>query len=168
MGNHNITSTIVSIYLCFFMITGCFAIEGKLIRTYQSEYSATVQASEDTLKYLEIPIRSKVSDKLKTTLIARRNDGTLVTVEIIRVDPNRTEVSVKTSAGIWDERVTKQIHEFIKERLDQSARGIQSTRDIQVAKDFQPLKDEPTEKNLDPSFAPLNLRKISAETDVQA
>lgn len=121
---------ILTIYLCFFMITGCVTIQdniqGNLTKSYESEYHNTVKASSDTLKNLEIPITEKLSDGLKTVIHAKRFDGTPVTVEIERVKQNLTEVSVRTGKGfVLDKRVSTQIHEFIGESLmQQTKQGI--------------------------------------------
>jgi hypothetical protein len=113
---------ILLIYLCISLIAGCAAIEGKTIMTYHSGYQTTVQASADALKNMEIPVLEEVSDELKTEFLARRPDGTPVIVKVTRVDPNFTQVSVSTGAGIGrylDKRVSDQIHGFIRGRLSQ-------------------------------------------------
>ena len=119
-GYQNIKSAILIIYLCFFTITGCAVIQGRFIKTYESEYHDTVQASSDTLKNLKIPVTEEMSDELKTVINAQRFDGTPVTIEVVRIDRNLTEVSVSTGAGVVpDKRVSTQIHEFIGENLIQ-------------------------------------------------
>ena len=120
MGYKPIKSIILMIFLCFSIITGCAAIQGNLKKTYESEYHDTVQASSDTLKNLKIPVTEKQSDELKTVMNAKRFDGTPVTIEVVRIEHNLTEVSVKTGEGVvLDNRVSKQIHEFINENLKQ-------------------------------------------------
>ena len=115
--------TISIIYLCFFIIIGCAAMQGKLIKTYESEYHDTVQASSDTLKKLRIPVTESMSDELKTVIHAQRFDGSPVTIEVIRIDRNLTEVSVRTGKGIAkNDRVSTQIHDFINESLEQQAK----------------------------------------------
>ena len=119
-------SIILTIYLCLFMITGCAAIQGNLTKSYESEYHNTVKASSDTLKKLEIPVTQELSDGLKTVLNAKRFDGTPVTIEVVRVNQNLTEVLVRTGKGfVLDKRVSTQIHEFIGENLArQTKQGI--------------------------------------------
>lgn len=119
-------SIILKIYLCFFMITGCVAIQGNLTKSYESEYYNTVKASSDTLKKLEIPVTEELSDGLKTVINAKRFDGTPVTIEVVRVNQNLTEVLVRTGKGlVLDKRVSTQIHEFIGENLTlQTKQGI--------------------------------------------
>lgn len=113
---------ILIIWLCFSMIIGCAAIQGKTIKSYESEYHDTVRASSDTLKNLKIPVTEKNSDELKTVMNARRFDGTPVTIEVVRINRNLTEVSVRTGEGVkLDNRVSKQIHEFIGENLNRQA-----------------------------------------------
>lgn len=125
-GYINMKSIILTIYLCLFMITGCAAIQGNLTKSYESEYHNTVKASSDTLKNLEIPVTEKLSDGLKTVLNAKRFDGTPVTIEVVRVNQNLTEVLVRTGKGlVLDKRVSTQIHEFIGENLTlQTKQGI--------------------------------------------
>ena len=125
-GYINMKSIILTVYLCLLMITGCAAIQGNLTKSYESEYHNTVKASSDTLKKLEIPVTEKLSDGLKTVLNAKRFDGTPLTIEVVRVNQNLTEVLVRTGKGfVLDKRVSTQIHEFIGENLTlQAKQGI--------------------------------------------
>ena len=159
-GYQNIKSAILIIYLCFFSFTGCAVIQGKFIKTYESEYHDTVQASSDTLKNLKIPVTEKMSDELKTVIIAQRFDGTPVTIEVVRIDRNLTEVSVRTGAGVVpDKRVSTQIHEFISDNLTQQSKddteppGNIDEEGIQAAFD-EATKQGITEENLEDYSAP--------------
>jgi len=112
------------IYLWIFIIAGCAAIEAKTI-TYHSEYQAAVQASADALKNIKIPILEEVSDELKTEFLARRPDGTPVTIKVTRVDLNFTQVSVSTGTGVMrylDRQISDQIQGFIRGRLSQNTK----------------------------------------------
>jgi outer membrane protein OmpA-like peptidoglycan-associated protein len=156
----NVKSVILIIYLCFFTLTGCAVIQGKLIKTYESDYHSAVQASSDTLKNLKIPVTEKLSDELKTVINAQRFDGTPVTIEVVRIDRNLTEVSVKTGAkGVWDKRVPTQIHEFISDNLTQQSKddtkqtGNIEEEGIQAAFD-EATKQGITEEDLDDYSAP--------------
>ena len=98
-------------------------MQGKMTKSYESEYHDAVRASSDTLKNLKIPVTEKKSDELKTVMNARRFDGTPVTIEVVRIDRNLTEVSVRTGEGVkLDNRVSNQIHEFIAENLVRPAK----------------------------------------------
>jgi outer membrane protein OmpA-like peptidoglycan-associated protein len=125
-NNRIMKSIILIICLCLVIITGCAAIQGNLTKTYESEYHNTVQASSDTLKNLKIPVTEKMSDELKTVMNAKRFDGTPVSIEVVRINRNLTEVSVRTGKGVvLDKRVSTQIHEFINENLiQQTKQGI--------------------------------------------
>ena len=115
--------TISIIYLFFISIIGCSVMQGRLIKTYESEYHDTVQASSDTFKKLRITETESRSDELKTVINAERFDGSAVTIEVVRIERNLTEVSVITGKGLGgDNRVSTQIHEFINERLEQHAK----------------------------------------------
>jgi outer membrane protein OmpA-like peptidoglycan-associated protein len=117
------------------MITGCATIQdnlqGSLTKSYESEYHNTVKASSDTLEYLKIPVTEKLSDGLKTVIKAQRFDGTPVTIEVLRVNQNLTEVLVRTGKGlVLDKRVSTQIHEFISERLAQQTEQAPAEKDL--------------------------------------
>ena len=124
--------SIFPVLLCLLTMTGCAAviigigagvgafgyINGKLIRTYESEYHAAINASKETLEDLKIPVIEAVGDELNTVIQAERPDGTPVTIEVERLERNLTEISVRTGAvGVWDKKVSMQIHELIDERL---------------------------------------------------
>ncbi len=99
---------------------GCAQMQGRAVETYHSDYGATVQASSEALQNLEIPILKEVSDELKTEILARRPNGTPVTVKVTRIDQNFTQVSVATGAGVdrfLDKEVSNQIHGFIRRKL---------------------------------------------------
>jgi hypothetical protein len=116
--------SILLISLCIPIIAGCAGIEAKTT-TYNSDYQTTVQASADALKNIKIPILEEVGDELKTKFLARRADGTPVTVEVTRVDLNFTQVSVITGSGILgvlDTQISDQIQGFIRRRLSRSIR----------------------------------------------
>ena len=104
---------------------GCAEIQGKSIETYHSEYRTAVQASADALEYLEIPIFEEESDELRTEFLARRADGTPVSVKVTRVDQNFTRVSVRTGVGVdryLNRQVSTQIHGFIRGKLGKTAK----------------------------------------------
>ena len=135
MGSINMKSNILIVCLCFFAITGCVAIQdniqGNLTKSYESEYHRTVKASSDTLKDLKIPVTEELSDGLKTVINAKRFDGTPVTIEVVRVKQNLTEVLVKTGKGfVLDKRVSTQIHEFIGESLKKQTEQGTTEKDL--------------------------------------
>ena len=106
---------------------GCAELQGKSVKTYQLQYNAAVQASTDALEDLEINILNEEADELRTEILARRGDGTPVTVEVKRVDRNFTRVAVGTGAGVaryLDKDVSDQIHEFIRKQLVKPSKGI--------------------------------------------
>jgi outer membrane protein OmpA-like peptidoglycan-associated protein len=135
MGHINMKSNILIVCLCFFAITGCVAIQdniqGNLTKSYESEYHRTVKASSDTLKHLKIPVTEELSDGLKTVINAKRFDGTPVTIEVVRVKQNLTEVLVRTGKGfVLDKRVSTQIHEFIGESLKKQTEQRTTEKDL--------------------------------------
>ena len=121
-------SVFFSFCLSVLLLTGgCAELQGKLVKTYQSQYNQAVQASTDALEDLEISILNENADDLKTDILARRGDGTPVIVEVKRVDRNFTQVAVVTGSGVaryLDKNVSDQIHEFIRKQLVKPSNGI--------------------------------------------
>ncbi len=131
-------SVLLTIFLCLFVLTGCASLREGSIKNYPTEYHTTVQASSDTLEELKIPVIETQEDGLKTTLKAKRPDGTTVVVNVVRISRNSTEVSVRTGSGPFgDKRVASQINEIISERLGHSENSYS--------------KPDITEENLDDS-----------------
>lgn len=108
--------------MCLMLLTGagCADLPVRSTKTYHSDYRAAVQASSEALENLEIQILKKVSDELNTQFLARRTNGTPVTVEVKRIDQNFTQVAVATGSGVYrllDRNVSDQIHGFIRKKL---------------------------------------------------
>jgi len=167
--------------LSFLTLTGCTAamntkeadpgvetysyITGNLTRTYLSEYHDTVQAVRSTLEKLEIPISDTIADGLKTEVKARRADGTPVEVEIVLIDKARTQVSVRNgTVGVWDRRVSAQIHGYIAEALE-----LKITEDEKPAEDSAKTDAGPTiVEVVEPEITEENLAEKSEPAPVPA
>ena len=121
-------SAFLFICLAVSLLTGgCAELQGKSVKTYQLQYNEAVQASTDALEDLKISILNEKADELRTEILARRGDGTPVTVEVKRVDRNFTQVAVGTGAGIaryLEKDVSDQIHEFIRQQLIKPSKDI--------------------------------------------
>jgi outer membrane protein OmpA-like peptidoglycan-associated protein len=155
--------SIVPVFLYLLLITGCAAviigvgvgvgafsyINGQLIRTYESEYHAAINASKETLEDLKIPVNEVVGDELNTVIKAERPDGTPVAIEVERLEQNLTEISVRTgSVGVWDRKVSTQIHELIAERLARSTyTAFIANIDSKAAKAESDTTDIPAEES---------------------
>jgi outer membrane protein OmpA-like peptidoglycan-associated protein len=164
--NSDLTKAAVSfLLLSLFAIHGCavavigvgaaagtFAyFNGKLTKTYKYEYHETVRASQKTLEKLKIPISETISDELKTEIKAKRTDETPVTIEIVRIDRNLSEVSVRTGAvGVWDRRVSEQVHGFIGNTLGRKIVYDEKPVEATAAAEVQPAtaEDGIVEENL--------------------
>lgn len=118
------------LYSCAAVIIGAGAVgagafaytKGKLSRMYASGYHETVDASINTLESLKIPVVQKLADELKTTISAKRPDGTPVIVEVLRVSPGYTEVAIRTgNLGVFEKKTSYQIHDYILNRLNKKA-----------------------------------------------
>ena len=127
MDGLRIKSAIWVLALSLVLISSCAELHGTSVKTYQLEYQAAVQASADALNALDMYILNSETDELRTEILARRGDGTPVTVEVKRVDQNFTQVAVGTGTGVaryLDKDVSVQIHEFIRKQLVKPSTGI--------------------------------------------
>jgi len=145
---------------------GAFSyFSGKLTKTYESEYHDTIRASSDTLERLKIPITETISDELKTEIKARRPDDTPVAIEVVRIDQNHTQVSVRTgSFGIWDKRVSEQIHGYINQKLNPSAIDAEKSSENLARDDIQP----PAVEGVQPKIIEEDLAENSVQEAVPA
>lgn len=138
---------------------------GKLTKTYEFEYHETVQAARNTLETLNIPITDTIADGLKTEFKAKRSDETPVAIEIVLIDQESTEVSVRTgSVGIWDRRVSEQIHGYISEALTQKMADDEKPPADSVEADTEPTTDEVVQSEI----IEEDLAKDSKPAPVQA
>ncbi|MBW2436962.1 MAG: DUF3568 family protein [Desulfobacterales bacterium] len=98
---------------------GTFAyVDGQLSRTYQASYEKTFAVVQGILRDLEQPILEETTDGTQTTLRSERSDGTPITIRVRIIDPEWTEVSVRTGhIGVWKRQISEQFHEFIAERI---------------------------------------------------
>jgi outer membrane protein OmpA-like peptidoglycan-associated protein len=140
-------------------------ITGYMTRTYLSEYPDTVQAVRSTLEKLKIPIADTIADGLKTEFKARRADDTPVEIEIVLIDKDHSQVSVRTGTiGVWDHRVSGQIHGYIAEAL-----GLKVTEDEKPAEGSATTAAEPTNAEVvEPGITEQNLDLESASATVPA
>jgi outer membrane protein OmpA-like peptidoglycan-associated protein len=140
-------------------------LTGMLTRTYASEYHATVQATRNTLENLKIPITDTIADGLKTEFKARRADETPVAIEIVLIDGDHTQVSVSTgTVGVWDRRVSEQIHVYIADALDKKRIDDEKLPEDSAKADAEPTIGEVVE----PGITEEDLAVESAPTTVQA
>ena len=144
---------------------GAFSyINGKLTKTYEAEYHDAVRASSDTLEGLKIPIAETIADELKTEIKARRPDDTPVAIEIVRMDQDHTQVSVRIgSFGLWDKRVSEQIHGYIDQNLNQRALDDEKALQQSARDDTQPNTGEAVQ----PQIIEEDLDDPSARQSVQ-
>jgi outer membrane protein OmpA-like peptidoglycan-associated protein len=138
-------------------------IKGRVTRTYDAEYHQTVRASIETLGALKIAVMEKAADELKTTIHAKRADGTPVSLEVVRTGSGQTEVGVRTGAvGVTERDASEQIQEWISERI-----GKKSLEESKTAgKSGQTLQPEPVEKPPHASVGPDTAPKKESSTSI--
>jgi hypothetical protein len=115
-----------------FLTTGCIAlvvgagagagafayVDGELSRTYEAKYEKIYQICISILKDLKQPVLEETTDGIQTTIESKRSDDTPMTIKVRIIDPDWTEVSVRTGVlGVWKKEISEQFHEFIAERL---------------------------------------------------
>ena len=100
---------------------GTFAyVDGQLSRTYQASYQTTYDVCKSILADMKLSILEEETDGLQTTITSQRADETPMTVKVRIIDPEWTEVSVRTGyVGVWKKEISKQFHGFIAERIKQ-------------------------------------------------
>lgn len=98
---------------------GTFAyVNGQLSRTYQATYEKTYAVCQDILTDMKQPLLEEKTDGTQTTIRSERLDGTPMTVRVRIIDPDWTEVSVRTGyVGVWKRQISEQFHEFVAERI---------------------------------------------------
>ncbi len=100
---------------------GTFAyVDGQLSRTYQASYQTTYDVCKSILADMKLSILEEETDGLQTTITSQRADETPMTVKVRIIDPEWTEVSVRTGyVGVWKKEISEQFHGFIAERIKQ-------------------------------------------------
>ena len=115
-----------------FLTTGCIAlvvgagagagayayIDGQLSRTYAAKYERTYQICKNILNDMKQPVLEEKTDGIQTIIQSKRSDETPMTITVRIIDPDWTEVSVRTGfLGVWKKEISEQFHEFVAERL---------------------------------------------------
>ena len=139
-------------------------VQGKLIRKYNHEYHQTIQASIDTLNALKIQVADEIGDELKTTINATRPDGTPVRIDIVRIEPDLTEVGVRTgTVGLSNREVSEQIQGFIQQRLSRTYHSPAPPTEAQTNNDStSAIQAPPEDKNAATKSMPTQEHDLSA------
>jgi hypothetical protein len=98
---------------------GTFAyVNGKLSRTYQANYETTYAACKGILEDMKQPVLEEKTDGTQTTIRSQRFDETPMIINVRIIDPEWTEVSVRTGhIGVWKREISEQFHEFLAKRI---------------------------------------------------
>jgi hypothetical protein len=100
---------------------GTFAyVNGQLSRTYQANYQTTYDVCKGILEDMKQPVLEEKTDGIQTTIRSERFDKTPMTISVKIIDPEWTEVSVRTGhIGVWRKEISEQFHEFVADRIKQ-------------------------------------------------
>jgi hypothetical protein len=98
---------------------GTFAyVNGELSRTYQANYQTTYETCKGILEDMKQPVLEEKTDGTQTKIRSERLDKTPMTVTVRIIDPEWTQVSVRTGhIGVWKKEISEQFHEFVAERI---------------------------------------------------
>jgi hypothetical protein len=98
---------------------GTFAyVDGQLSRTYQANYQTTYEVCKGILADMKQPVLEEKTDGIQTTIRSKRFDETPMTISVRIIDPEWTEVAVRTGhIGVWKKEISEQFQEFVAERL---------------------------------------------------
>ena len=98
---------------------GTFAyVNGKLRRTYQENYETNYAVCKGILADLKQPVLEEKTDGTQTTIRSQRFDETPMIINVRIIDPEWTEVSVRTGhIGVWKKEISEQFQEFVAERI---------------------------------------------------
>ena len=98
---------------------GTFAyVNGQLSRTYPANYQTTYEVGKGILEDMKQPVLEEKTDGAQTTIESQRFDKTPMTITVRIIDPEWTEVSVRTGhIGVWKREISEQFHEFVAKRI---------------------------------------------------
>lgn len=91
-------------------------VKGESRRDYSVPYERAWQASQDSLKELEMPVFSTTKDKLKGILKARRADGKKIEVRVRSVNETTTRVTIRIGQ-FGDKEASERVHQVIAKKL---------------------------------------------------
>ena len=99
---------------------GTFAyVNGQLSRTYQANYQTTYDVCKGILEDMKQPVLEEKTDGTQTTIRSERIDKTPMMITVKIIDPEWTEVSVRTGhIGVWKKEISEQFHKFVAERIE--------------------------------------------------
>ncbi|MGD9079942.1 MAG: DUF3568 family protein [Desulfobacterales bacterium] len=124
--------SLIIVLLYLWVSTGCIAlvvgagagagtfayVNGQLSRTYQADYQTTYDVCKGILADMKQPVLEEKTDDTQTTIRSERSDKTPMTITVRIIDPEWTEVTVRTGhIGVWKKEISKQFHEFVAERI---------------------------------------------------
>ena len=124
--------SLIIVLLYLWVSTGCIAlvvgagagagtfayVNGQLSRTYQADYQTTYDVCKGILEDMKQPVLEEKTDDTQTTIRSERSDKTPMTITVRIIDPEWTEVTVRTGhIGVWKKEISEQFHEFVAERI---------------------------------------------------
>jgi len=95
-------------------------MEGELTCSYQADFNTAVRACTDAAKANNLRIKGKKENSLSVEIASEYYNGKPVTIKILRIDLNISQVSVRSGlVGVWDKDFSEQIHVSIAQYLQE-------------------------------------------------
>ena len=95
---------------------------GIVVENYDADYPLMISETRETLESLNISVSETAGDDLKTTITAKRTDETPVSIEVLRLSADRTQVGIRTGPiGVTELDTSQTVHENIRDRLARRA-----------------------------------------------
>ena len=115
---------------------GAAYVAGQETRIYDADYDQAVQACKEALNALKMPVSRAEAAQSKTTILARRPDGTPIQIEVAPAGPGRSAVGVRSGVvGISELAASHQIHDALGERLRRKAQEPARTETLKAQAD---------------------------------
>ena len=93
-------------------------IAGNLTRDYEAEYQLSVAASTNVMEELDYTRKEESFDELKTVIGGYIYTDTPVTIEVVYVDSERTNIGVRVGyVGVDNLELATQVHDEIAEEI---------------------------------------------------
>ncbi len=158
---------------------GAFSyVAGNLVRVYEAEYQQSVKASTNVMEQFNFKQKEESLDGVKTIIEGYLKIYTPITIEVVFVDPDWTQIGVRAGyAGGGNLEISEQVHtdiakelKRIKQRTSQAApqnKKVNKPRKLQATsqkKKFKPTEGEPRVSRVLDDPPPLPQKTITTST----
>jgi len=99
--------------------TGVYTyLKGEVKRSYYIRFDKCIESTNEVLNELNVNIMKPSYETAKVILKAKRINGSIIIITLIKIKPTLTEISIRSGIiGVWDKKLSELIHESIVEKL---------------------------------------------------